>query len=131
MPWLVWFYIALVVIAAIWGAYDDRQSRRPRYWLAIDFLTTTAWLFFIAAYYHPSLATPLGRSLAPVFATTLLLTGLSVQQEIGDIDRNPDPELSPRQNFIGDMLGIGLGVAFLAPAVVFGALVVRRTWSAT
>jgi hypothetical protein len=70
-------YIAFVLGAAIWGGYDDLHSPRPRYWFVIDFLTTAAWLFFIAAYYYPSLAAPFGRNVVAVFAATLLFTGLA------------------------------------------------------
>lgn len=129
MPWLAWLYIALVVIAALWGLYDDLHAERPRYWLAIDLFTTSAWLAFITTYYYPSFAELLGRGTVGLFGVTLLLTGLSVQQEIAELDRNPDPELSPRQNFIGDMAGIIVGAGFLAPAVVFGALVATRAWN--
>jgi 4-amino-4-deoxy-L-arabinose transferase-like glycosyltransferase len=126
VPWLAWVYVALVVIASIWGFYEDVHSRRARYWLPIDLLTTSAWLFFIAAYYNPSITTPLGRWTVVLFAAALVLTGLSAQQQIAEIDRSPDPELSPTQNFIGDLGGIVLGVGFFAPALVFGALVTRR-----
>jgi hypothetical protein len=129
VPWLAWMYVALVVIASIWGLRDDLRSGRQRFWLPIDLLTTCAWLFLIAGYYNPALTTALGRWLVIFFGVTLLLTGLSVQQEIAEMDRNPDPELSARQNFIGDIVGIVLGAGFLAPAVVFGALVARRALS--
>ena len=129
MPWPVWIYVVLVVLAGAWALYDEAQSRRPRYWLAIDLLTTLLWLFFIAAYYRAGLTSSLGRLPVLLFGATLLLTGLSVHREIDELDRNPDPDLSARMNYFAHMTGILLAVAFLTPAVIFGALVARRAWS--
>jgi hypothetical protein len=61
-----------------------------------------------------------------VLVLAFLWTALNAQREIGELQG--DPKLSPRLNWLGDILAIAVGVLFVAPAIAYGVLVVKRGW---
>lgn len=128
MPWWALGYSAAFLALTVWSLVEDHRAGRGLPILLLDLLVSAVWLYLLAAYFHPSLVASLGRGVALLFGAVLVATGLRTQQDIVALDQAPDPELSPRLNLIGDLAGIGLGVLFLAPALVLSTAVVVRVW---
>lgn len=127
MPWWAVLYVLLFAVAAAWSTVEEGRKRtRRRWWLAADAMVSLLWVGFVVAYYAP----PMGRTASKVAIGVLVLaflwTALNAQREIGELQG--DPKLSPRLNWLGDILAIAVGVLFVAPAIAYGVLVVKRGW---
>jgi hypothetical protein len=76
----------------------------------------------------------MGRVLPVILVLAVAWTAADVQRELkGIVAQRPasyDPELSPRVNILVDRAvegaGLVVGMALLAPAVVYAILVIRR-----
>ena len=128
MPWWAVLYALLFAGAAVWSAVEEARKGARRWWLATDALVSLVWVAFIVAYYAPPLGRPASRAALALLVAAFLWTAINAQREIGQLQS--DPDLSPRLNWLGDILAIALGAIFVAPAIAYGVLVVRRGWDA-
>ena len=136
MPWFIVAYLLLIVALGVCSFYDDRKAKLSIAYLTVDAVVTAVWMYFVVAYFYPPIADPVGRALPLLLVLSVVWTAADVRRELkGLIAQRPasyDPELSPRVNLLVDRAvegaGLVVGMAVLAPALVYGILVIRRAW---
>ena len=85
-----------------------------------------ALVLLFVAHFVPPLGLAIGRLAVPLFAAGFAWTGYSAHKDIASLPE--DPELSPRANFIGDHIGVLVGVLVFAPLIGFAAVTAVRAW---
>ena len=126
MPWWASVYLAFLLVLTIWSISVDRKANVAAWRIGLDAVSMAVWAWFVVAYFRPALAETVGRWTLAAFVAALVWTGIGVHRDIADM--RPDPDLTCRENFAAELVGVGLGAIALAPAVTLALLVMRRAW---
>jgi len=119
MPLWSIIYLGVFGVLAAAGLWDDIRDRRPPWFLGCVVVSNLTVLYLFAAYWQPSLRTPLGV-LAPVaFGASMCWELLQAVQDIRAI--GADPELSQTgQRVIARITAIALAVICLPAFIAAG-----------
>lgn len=122
MPWWAYLYLALLLLATIGGISDDMRRPYKEFFISCELVSAVFVVFFMTAYFHASVAAMLGASIFVMFALGMVYEFISAHRTLSEHDRNPDPELTPREAVVLKNLGLILGNLFIVPGYVFGLM---------
>lgn len=124
MPIWAVLYLAALAITSVVGLVVERREGRGVGYMTVDGIVTAIWVWLVIAYFHANLAEPVGLGTPALFAVALAWTLWVGHAYV----RRPDvdPDLSPTENLVGDLIAIAVGVGLAAPAITLGALVAWR-----
>jgi hypothetical protein len=135
MTWYAFAYIVFLIAVGIFSAYDDIRGKVASWYVAVDAVVTTLWIYFVIAYFHPQVAGP-GPILVILLVFAVVWTVLDVRRELQSVWRarpaGYDPELSSDLNLridrVVEALGVVFGLLVGSPAIIAAIAVARRAW---
>ena len=125
---MVWF-AALYITFLVWIGWRSVRSAAREHGAAatgLEIATSIAWPLLVAAYFWPTLAARLGRTILPIFLLAALWTAFTWWRDFRPSVARAD--LPAENRALVYVLSTAIGAAIVIPVVVLGALVVRRAW---
>ncbi len=122
MPWWAAIYGAVLAASVPAALWVDIRDKRPVWHIACEASSSACLVFFVVAYWFPSVRVGGAPSVAALFVLSLAWETYSAKIDLSEAEI--DPDLSERYNRATSFVAAAFGLILLAPAYVHGWLMI-------
>jgi len=99
MPWWAVAYAIVLGGVCVIAVIDDLKEGEPAWYVALGVASALFSLIFVVAWWHPHLASTLGRHVLPMLMTTVAFNIMSFKEDLSKMKSDPE-YASPRYSWI-------------------------------